>query len=342
MKLSTNWKSIAGFLITVGTLGLLSGCGGPGNVLTIYTSVDRDYSSVIISDFEDQHPELTVNAVYDNELTKTTGLYTKIQQEKSNPQADVFWNSEIVRTIQLKNLDLLQSYHSPSAEEIPDKFKDDQGYWTGFSARARVMIINTDLVPPSETPNAVPDLANEEYQQKTALAIPMFGTTATHMAALYTIMGREPFGELIKTLKANQVQFLQGNATVRDAVTQGQIAYGLTDTDDVFAIIDDDKPIRMEYLEQDGKGTLLIPNTISLIAGAPNPDAGKQFIDYMLSPEVEEKLSQTRARQIPLHSDATRHEGVPDLNKIKTMDVDFEDIAQNTKPCMEFLRTLID
>jgi iron(III) transport system substrate-binding protein len=67
-------------------------------------------------------------------------LVNLIQAEKSNPQADVFWSSETGRAIALKSADCLAPYQSPNAEGIPAKFKDPEGYWTGFAARARVII----------------------------------------------------------------------------------------------------------------------------------------------------------------------------------------------------------
>ena len=60
-----------------------------------------------------------VNAVYDTEETKSTGLANRLLAEKARPQADVFWSNEPVRTLVLKSRDVLASYRSPSAEGIP-------------------------------------------------------------------------------------------------------------------------------------------------------------------------------------------------------------------------------
>lgn len=322
-------------------LPFMSGCGksSPASI-TIYTSVDRDYSEPIINAFQEQNPDLPVLAIYDSELTKTTGLYQRLLQEKENPQADVFWNNEIVRTIQLKNADVLAPYQSPSAADIPDSFKDPEGFWTGFSARARVMIINADEVPETETPASIPSLAQPEYAGKIGMAKPEFGTTVTHMAALYTAMGKDLLTFHLKRALSNRMKVFPGNATVRDAAVRGDIAYGLTDTDDVFAALDEGKPVRMAFLDQKNSGTLLIPNTVSLIRNSPNPAGGKQLIDYLLSPEVEEKLAQSRARQIPVRSSIPLPEGVPSIDSIKAMEVDYAKVAENVEPCLELIRTL--
>ncbi|MBI1927603.1 hypothetical protein HYR99_25595 [Candidatus Poribacteria bacterium] len=74
---------------------------------------------------------MRVKALYDLEATKTTGLVNRLITEKDNPQADVFWNSEVGRTLALKQKGVLRSYRSPNADNIPDRFKDPEGYWSG-------------------------------------------------------------------------------------------------------------------------------------------------------------------------------------------------------------------
>lgn len=318
----------------------MTGCGKSANTLTVYTSVDRDYSEPILAAFQQQNPELKVDIIYDSELTKTTGLYQRLLQEKRNPQADVFWNNEIVRTIQLKKAGVLAPYQSPVAGDIPPSFKDTDGCWTGFSARARVMIINTTLVPETETPASVPALAKTLYVGKIGMAKPEFGTTVTHMAALYTTIGKGLLTFHLNLAITNQLHILPGNATVRDEVARGNLAFGLTDSDDAYAALEDDKPVRMAFLDQGGEGTLLIPNTVALIKDCPNPELGKKLIDYLLSPEVEAKLAQSRARQIPVRASVPLPKGVPGIDSIKTMNVDYNKIAENVEPCLELMRTL--
>ena len=88
-------------------------------------------------------PVCTVNAVYDTEETKSTGLANRLLAEKARPQADVFWSNEPVRTLVLKSRDVLAPYRSPNAKGIPAALVDPDGYWTGFSARMRVIVYNT-------------------------------------------------------------------------------------------------------------------------------------------------------------------------------------------------------
>ena len=115
---------------------LLISCSRWGNEVVIYTSLDQIYSEPILKAYE-QKTGAKVKAIYDVEAAKTTGLVNRLIAEKDNPKCDVFWNSEIGRTLILKEKGVLAPCFSPSARDIPDRFKDKDGYWTGFAARAR-------------------------------------------------------------------------------------------------------------------------------------------------------------------------------------------------------------
>src|SRR5215216_2359851 len=142
----------------------IGGCRGqeaPQNTpraVTIYVSTDRVFSEPILREYE-KRSGVKVNAVYDTEETKSTGLANRLLAEKARPQADVFWSNEPVRTLVLKSRDVLGPYRSPGAEGIPSSLRDAEGYWTGFSARIRVVAYNTNLVKPEEAPKSIFDLA---------------------------------------------------------------------------------------------------------------------------------------------------------------------------------------
>jgi hypothetical protein len=87
---------------------------------------------------------IKVNAVYDVEAAKTTGLVNRLIAEASNPQADVFWNGEFAQTILLKEKGILAPYESPSAADIPSQFRDRDNCWTGEGAGRSIRAVASD------------------------------------------------------------------------------------------------------------------------------------------------------------------------------------------------------
>lgn len=322
--------------------GSTEGGGGnePAREVTVYVSTDRVFSEPVLRAYE-QKTGVRVNAVYDTEETKSTGLANKLLAEKARPQADVFWSNEPVRTLVLKKNGVLAPYESPSAEGIPETFKDPEGYWTGFSARSRVIVYNTNLVKPGEAPHSVFDLADPKWKGQVAIADPRFGSTSFHVAALYAELGDERADEFFRRLKANDVKIVPGNSVVRDMVARGEVKVGLTDTDDVNVALEDRQPVAMVFPDRGGIGVPVMPNMVSLIAGAPHPEAGKKLIDHLLSPEVERSLAQSEAVQIPLRAGVEGPKNIPALASFKPMTLDYgkaadrvEDVTRRLQPIL--------
>jgi iron(III) transport system substrate-binding protein len=290
-------KLAGGYIIAcvtaIAVLALLAGCvDQEERVVVVYTSVDQVYAEPILGEFEEE-TGIKVRAVYDVEAAKTTGLVNRLIAEKKNPLADVFWNGEFIQTILLKEEGVLTSYKSPAATSIPEQYRDPEGYWAGVGGRARVLLINTDRVLPDEYPESLFDLVSDTFVgDDVGIAYPMFGTSATHAAALYAVLGEEEGRAFYEALHDRGVRVVDGNSVVRDLVANGQLKIGLTDTDDACRAYEDGAPVAIILPDQEegGIGTLVIPNTVALISGAPHPGEGKLLVDYLLSEETEQKF----------------------------------------------------
>jgi len=333
-------------LAAVATIGFVA-CRSPeqsqtaNRTVTVYVSTDRVFSEPVLREYERQ-TGVRVNAVYDTEETKSTGLANRLIAEKARPQADVFWSNEPVRTLVLKAREVLAPYRSPSAEGIPAELVDPDGYWTGFSARIRVIAYNTTLVKAEEAPQSVFELADPKWRGQVAVADPRFGSTSFHVAALYAVAGDEKMDEFFRRLKANGVRVVDGNSVVRDLVARGEVKVGLTDTDDVNVAIEDGQPIAMVLPDAAGLGVPVMPNMLSLIANAPHPEEARKLIDYLLSPDVERQLAQSEAVQIPLHAGVPGPKNIPAINTFKPMTLDYTKAASRVDDVTTRLATILD
>ncbi|RMD83133.1 MAG: extracellular solute-binding protein [Lentisphaerae bacterium] len=299
------------FLISVFIL-FLGHSAWSEETVVLYTALDREFSEPIVLEFQRQ-TGIRVRCVYDTEVDKTVGLVNKLIMEKSNPRCDVFWNNEIVNTLRLKKLGLLAACVPKNAKVIPSQFRDPQGYWTGFAARARVFLINPDKLGKTPIPRAVSELADPALRKNATLALPFAGTTATHFACLFVHWGQARTLDFVRKLHANQIPFQTGNKHVAKLVAAGYFAVGLTDTDD--AIIEVRKNPRLKivfpHAAEEGSGVLFIPNTLALLKNAPHPEAGKRLIEFLLSAFVERRLAEGPSAQIPLNPEVSRQVRLP-------------------------------
>jgi iron(III) transport system substrate-binding protein len=314
-------------------MGLLAGACNRGSVseVVVYTSVDDVFARPIAEQFTND-TGIAVRLVPDTEETKSTGLLNRLIAEKGRPQADVFWSSDPVRAAILKAKGVSTPYRSSQADGLPPQFSDPQGHWTGFSARARVLIYNRNLVPEGQEPTSVMDLLDPRFTGKACMANPLFGTTSMHAASLFAVLGEDKAKAFFEGFSANGGKLLSSNGEVRRRVAAGEFAVGITDTDDVNVARLEGKPVGMVYPDAGGMGTLIMPNCAVLIAGGPNPHAGRRFIDYLLRPETDQALAQSEAAQIPLRPGVPVPDPVPSLARLKPMTVDYTTLASLLEP----------
>jgi len=309
------------------------------DVVVVYTSVDQIFSEPILDLFE-QRTNIKVKAVFDVEAAKTVGLTNRLLAEQKHPRADVFWNSEIARTITLQKKRIFTPYLSHQRTTIPEQFKDQEGYWTGFSCRARVLIYNTDMLQKESVPSTLQELTDPAWRGKVAIAYPLLGTAATHMGALYAVMGQERAESFLRDLKENDILIVAGNSVVRDVVAAGEVPIGITDTDDVHVAMLRNKPVAMIFPDQQTVGAFLIPNTVALVKGGPHPEAGKQLIDFLLSPEVENLLAKSDSQNLPVRKISQKEAGFSGINDLKFMDVNYQKAAGYIEKSDTFCRAL--
>lgn len=289
---------------------LLVGCSEPQHPeVVVYTSVDQIFSEPLLARFEEE-TGIEVKAVYDAEAQKTVGLEKRLLAEREQPRADVFWNSEFLRTLRLAETGLFTPYASPEAADIPLQFRSPDGLWTGFGVRARVFVVNTDQVSDPETPRSLEALTAPEWRDRACIAKPYFGTTSTHFSALYGRLGAEEYADFLTSLRGNGVRLLAGNSTVRDAVVKGDCAFGLTDTDDVNVALQNGEPVRMVFPDQAGEGAFAVFHTVGLVKNGPHPDAARRLIDYLVSMNNEQALIGSGAVQLSVRDG---EEGQPRL-----------------------------
>jgi iron(III) transport system substrate-binding protein len=316
---------------------LTAACQRASSEVVVYTSEDQVFSEPVLKDFEKTSGTM-VRAVYDTEETKSTGVALRIVAERDHPQADVFWANEPLRPVMLQQQGLLVPYRSPNTDDIPARYRDGDGYWTGFAARARVIIYNTNLVKSGEAPSSVLDLADPRWKGRAGLANPLFGTTTTYVAALVGLWGEEKARTFLDAVKANGVKIVTSNGEAKDLVASGELAWAFTDTDDASEALEQHKPVAVVYPDQNGLGTLVMPNAVALVKGAPHPEQAKKLIDYLLSRQVEERLAKSTAAQMPLHANVPVPPNVKPASAIKDMAVTFPGIGRVIDQILPYLK----
>ncbi|MBL8815882.1 MAG: ABC transporter substrate-binding protein [Planctomyces sp.] len=267
------------------------------NRVVLYCAHDSIFADAVIRKFESA-TGIDVEVRYDEEASKSLGLTNLLIAEKDQARCDVFWNNQTMGTIRLKAAGVLEPWKSENYGRIPAQFRDADGYWTGFGARMRVFVINTNRM--AGTVQAVNDYLQGPTLSEAAIAIPLYGTTLTQYTVMCAELGFESLQQWHADLRSRGIHEARGNGAVKDLVADGVCRLGYTDTDDVFVALRQGKPVTMQPVRLQSGKTIVIPNSVALIRGCPNPGNARTLIDFLLSEEVELMLAASDARQIPL------------------------------------------
>src|SRR4051794_28273180 len=297
--------------------------------VVLYTSVDEPIVRPILDRFTHK-TGIVVKLQTDAEKNKSVGLARRVEAERDDPRADVWWGNEVFHTINLAAEGVLEPYDPPTAKDVPPLFKPAGNLWTGTALRARVIVVNTPMagVKGLVPHHSITDLTHPALKGKIAMAHPSAGTTSGHIAALYVIWGPDKARQFLHELRGNGVALLGGNSVVAEMVGNGTYWAGLTDNDDVYAAQQNDGNVSAVLPDQDGIGTLTIPTTIALVRGAKHPAEARKLIDFLCSKEVEEDLITRKFAAYTVR-------GAEGPTGIVPMKVDYGEVAKIMKQASE-------
>lgn len=298
--------------------------------LTIYCAHDSVFAEAVLREFE-YREGIPIEVKYDTEATKSLGLIERIIREKDRPQCDVFWNNELLGTLDLAQRGLLAPHKGKGWERTPAQWRDDEGMWAGFGGRLRMKIVN------------ITRTEHQESGAHFAIAKPLYGTTLSQFTALWAMWGPEKTQRWHTDLRAAGTQIANGNAAVRDLVATGTASAGWTDTDDFFDALDAGKLVTAKPVVLEGGETICIPNTVAILKGANRPDLARKLADHLLSARTELALAKSKARQIPLgpltpEQTASLPAEVRDLIPAAAKGVALKGMLKARNECLEWLK----
>lgn len=228
--------------------------------------------------------KLGIQMPHDN---KNSGqAMSQILAEKSNPVADVVYYG-VTTGIKAGKENVVESYKPKGFDQIPDGLKDPEGRWFAVHYGTLGLFVNVDALAGAPVPKCFADLSKPEYQGMVGYLDPSsaFVGYASAVAVNHAFGGTlSNFDPSIKYFKE-----LAGN----NPIVPKQTSYARVVSGEIPILFDYDfNAYRAKYEESGNfefvlpcEGTIRVPYVMSLVKGAPHPDAGKKVLDYVLSDE---------------------------------------------------------
>lgn len=251
----------------------------------------------------------------------------KIQAERKNPRADVWYGGTLDPQSQAGEMDLLTPYKSAQLENIIPEFKDPAKRKGNYSSAVYMGIlgygVNTKRL--EEKGLAIPrcweDLTKPEYKDEIQIADPQSsGTAYTALATFIQLWGEEKAFEYFKSLDKNISQYTKSGVTPSRNSARGEIAIGIGFLHDYSLEQSQGAPLE---LISPCEGTGYEIGGVSMIKGARNEENAKLFIDWVLSKEGQQLAWQKgKSFQILTNVDAEQSPYALDPTKLDLINYD--------------------
>jgi iron(III) transport system substrate-binding protein len=305
-------------------------------VLHVYTAFDTEEAQYYIEAFE-------ADTGIDVEWVRMSSgeVLARVEAEASNPQATVWHAGSNTSHINAASKGLLAPYRPDTSFQLQDQFHADDWAWTGFYTGAIGFISNKDILDEkgAEAPTSWRDLLNSAFADNVAMAYPYTsGTAYTTYATLVQMLGLEETLDWWERFDRQSVfQYTKSGTGCIPMAGLGEVAVGIAFSHDIVAKgINEGYPVVMTFPKE---GTDFEVGGLSLIKGGPEPELGKQFIDWCFTVEAQ-NLFQEYSR-LPVNPEATVAEGAVTLDQVNLIDYDAIWAGQNKDRLIEAWRDRI-
>ncbi len=286
--------------------------------INFYSSMVLDVVEPIIEEFHARHPGIRVDLLYSGSVELEQRIFAEI--EAGNLRADVIWAANPALFLNLKQAGWLQRYDSPHADALMPGLKDEDNMF--FAGRVHHMGIgyNTNQVTADQVPQTWAEFL--EWGPRAAMASPL------HSGTNFNIMGafvqNEDIGwEWFEQAREARVQVVRGTGDVTRGVTSGEFAV-IKGIDYIMAAeAARGAPVAFAFPSD---GVLALPSPLAIGKNAPNVEAARLFVDFVLSPEGQQILVDRHF--MPVRSDIDPPAGLPS-GEIVALPMDIDWLAEH-------------
>lgn len=294
--------------------------GGAEGPITIACGAMEDWCQKMTAEFT---AETGIEA---NFVRLSSGeTVARLAASKDSPEFDVWHGGPVDGFGAAKNDDLIEAYVSPNAEQIPEKYRDPEGYWTGVYVGVLGFCSNEKVLDKlgAPVPESWDDLLNPLLKKQVSSAHP--STSGTAFTTLWTqvvrLGGVDPAFEYLAELHNNILQYSKSGTAPGQIAGRGEVAIGVVFSHDCVKYQEEGMSDLVVSFPLDGTGYEI--GGVALIKDSKHAEAAKQYIDWALTAEAQEIGPTVGSYQVLTNPGAARDERMVDLDEINLIDYDF-------------------
>ncbi|MCR4713851.1 MAG: ABC transporter substrate-binding protein [Treponemataceae bacterium] len=297
--------------------------------LVVYGSCEEEYLSAVCAQFEKQ---TGIKTTY--QRLSTGEVLTKIEEEKGNPSADVWFGGTTDPYNEAAGKGLLLPYAAENASHlVGPQFKDADNNWYGIYRGILGFFWNKEELDRLglEPPKDWDDLLKPEYKGLVSFANPnTAGTGKLIVNTMVQMKGEAAAMEYFKAVDKNICQYTKSGSGPSKLVPTGEIVIGVGFLHDVVYQIVDNGYDNLGMCAP-ASGTSYEIGATAIFKGCKNLDNAKKFIEFALSPDCVNMAQDNGSYQFLVIDNAKPVEAAVNagLDKIETIVYNFDDAKVN-------------
>jgi iron(III) transport system substrate-binding protein len=242
--------------------------------VSFYTSMAAIESKLLADAFQVKYPFLRVEIT---RLSSDKLLQRILTENRAGTNIfDAVTNSAMEVHL-LRKGGLLARYASPEAQAFFADSKDPAGYWADMYSNLRVITYNTRLVSKERIPKRYEDLLDPGWKGQIGFPDGQYAWYAT----MLRVMGEEQGRKFMQALGRQNLHYRNAPVLITQFVAAGEFKLGLVYENQALRFKNQGAPLGLAPLPFVTKNM----HPLALAAAAPHPNAGKLFIDFVLSKE---------------------------------------------------------
>ena len=287
-----------------GPVGAGPAAAASSTTITLYNGQHEQTTEALVSAFERQ-TGIQVKVRSDDEDV----LANQIAEEGSNTPADVIYTENSAPLEFLQEKGLLGPVARSTLAVVPSQYNSPKGDWVGVSARVSVLVYNPSVVPASQLPASILDLASSKWRGKLGLA-PAETDFQPLVTSIARSEGRGAALRWLRAVKANAGSHIYpDNETLTAMVNQGQVGIGVINHYYWYRSVDENGTrsthSAIAYFAPHDPGYVLDVSGAAVLRSTQHRAAAQRFLAFLVSPAGEQILAHSQSYEYPLGSGVT-------------------------------------
>ncbi|MCI5972614.1 MAG: ABC transporter substrate-binding protein [Anaerococcus sp.] len=225
-------------------------------------------------------------------LSMSSGEVITRTKAEGKPMADLWFGGGLDAFMAAKEDGLLDSYKSEMTDKVPERFRDEEGYYTSKGLTVVGFIVNDQILEEKglEAPKTWKDLAKEEYKGEIIMSNPAIsGTNYAALKGLLDLYGEEEGWDLFEKINENIDFYSKRGKDPQEKTAQGEFAIGIIPVDKKAFDAAEDNGLSVVYPED---GVSWVPEGVAVFKDSENADVAKTFEDFMLTKEAQKMIAE--------------------------------------------------